>query len=136
MSAVDDPALVDAALSRLLSDYPPRSTDPVVFLRAQFEAGLAYVWFPRGYGGLDQPLSLQAMVDERLAAAGAPPNGRVTNAIAAGQGVATILIFGTEEQKRRYLSPLFTAELIGCQLFIEPTSGSVLASLATRADSV
>ncbi|MCU1463717.1 MAG: acyl-CoA dehydrogenase [Acidimicrobiales bacterium] len=129
----EDPALVDATLTRLLSDHPPRSTDPVTFLRAQFDAGLAYVWFPRGYGGLDQPLSLQTLVDERLAAAGAPPSGRITNAIAAGQGAATIVTFGTELQKRWYLRPLFTAELLGCQLFSEPASGSDLASLATRA---
>jgi alkylation response protein AidB-like acyl-CoA dehydrogenase len=125
--------LINAAVDRLLADHPPARTDPVAFLRAQFDAGLAYVWFPTGHGGLDQPVSAQTAVDERLTAAGAPPNGRVTNPIAAGQGAATIVAFGTEEQKRRYLRPLFTAEMKGCQLYSEPGAGSDLASLATRA---
>ena len=73
-------------------------------------------------------------MDERLLAAGAPPSGRVTNAIAAGQGAASILAYGSEEQKRRYLRPLFTAEMMGCQLYSEPGSGSDLASLSTRAE--
>src|SRR5579875_3567523 len=112
---------VDAAIDNLLTNFPPATTDPVTFLRAQFDAGLAYVWFPQAY------------VDDRLEAAGAPPSGRVTNAIAAGQGAASILAYGTEDQKRRYLRPLFTAELLGCQLYSEPGAGSDLASLATRA---
>jgi alkylation response protein AidB-like acyl-CoA dehydrogenase len=130
----EDQTLVDELVDRLLDDYPPATTDPVVFLRAQFDAGLAYVWFPVGHGGLDQPVSAQRAVDDRLSAAGAPPNGRMTNAIAAGQGAASILAFGSEDQKRRYLRPLFTAETMGCQLYSEPGSGSDLASLSTRAE--
>ena len=131
---LDGRALIESAVEALLDRYPPGRTDPVTFLRAQFDAGLAYVWFPRGYGGLGLPVRLQNRVDDRLAAAGAPPSGRVTNAIAAGQGAATILAHGSEDQKRRYIRPLFTAELMGCQLYSEPGSGSDLASLATRAE--
>ncbi|HSS09215.1 MAG TPA: acyl-CoA dehydrogenase family protein [Acidimicrobiales bacterium] len=126
-------SLVDDAVDRLLEEYPPATTDPIVFLQAQFDAGLAYVWFPLGYGGLAQPIDVQRTVDDRLAEAGAPPSGRVTNAIAAGQGAATILAYGTDDQKGRYLRPLFTGEMMGCQLYSEPGSGSDLASLATRA---
>jgi alkylation response protein AidB-like acyl-CoA dehydrogenase len=125
--------LAEEAASRLLSEHPPATTEKVVFLRAQFDAGLAYVWFPKGYGGLDLPIDVQAEIDQRLSAAGAPPSGRVTNAIGAGQGAATILAYGTESQKERYLRPLFTAELMGCQLYSEPGSGSDLASLSARA---
>ena len=103
-------------------------------MRAQFDAGLAYVWFPAGHGGLGQPIDAQSVVDARLGAAGAPASGRVTNAIAAGQGAASILAYGSEEQRRRYLRPLFTAEIMGCQLYSEPGSGSDLASLSTRAE--
>jgi len=130
----EENALIDKAIDRLLEDYPPSTTDAVIFLRAQFDAGLAYVWFPPGYGGLGQPVDAQAHVDQRLADAGAPPSGRVTNAIAAGQGAASIEAYGSEDQKRRYLRPLFTAEMMGCQLYSEPGSGSDLASLATRAE--
>jgi alkylation response protein AidB-like acyl-CoA dehydrogenase len=129
-----DRALVHKTVDRLLEEYPPGTTDAVTFLRAQFDAGLAYVWFPVGMGGLDLPVHLQREVDERLTAAGAPPSGRVTNSIAAGQGAASILAYGSDDQKRRYLRPLFTAELMGCQLYSEPGSGSDLASLATRAE--
>jgi alkylation response protein AidB-like acyl-CoA dehydrogenase len=126
--------LIDKALDCLLEHFPPARTDPITFLRAQFDAGLAYVWFPLGHGGLGQPIDLQRLVDRRLTAAGAPPSGRVTNAIAAGQGAASILAYGSEELKQRYLRPLFTGEMMGCQLYSEPGSGSDLASLATRAE--
>jgi alkylation response protein AidB-like acyl-CoA dehydrogenase len=126
--------LVEKLVSRLLEEFPPSETDPITFLRAQFDAGLAYVWFPPGYGGLGQAIDLQRIVDDRLSAAGAPPSGRVTNAIAAGQGAASILEYGSEELKQRCLRPLFTAEMMGCQLYSEPGSGSDLASLATRAE--
>jgi alkylation response protein AidB-like acyl-CoA dehydrogenase len=82
---------------------------------------------------MGQAIDAQSRVDQRLAEAGAPLSGRVINAIAAGQGAASILAYGSEEQKRRYLRPLFTAEMMGCQLYSEPGSGSDLASLATRA---
>jgi alkylation response protein AidB-like acyl-CoA dehydrogenase len=133
MANEDGRAIADEAVTRLLEEHPPQTTDKWEFLRAQFDAGLAYVWFPKGYGGLDLAIDLQGEVDQRLAAAGAPANGRSTNAIAAGQGNATILEYGTEEQKRRYLRPIFTGEMMGCQLYSEPVSGSDLASLATRA---
>jgi len=127
------PARLVAAVASLLETHPPAATDPVEFLRAQFDAGLAYVWFPPGHGGMDLPLELQRWVDERLFDAGAPPSGRVTNAIAAGQGAATIVAYGSDDQKQRYLRPLFTGELLGCQLYSEPGAGSDLASLSTSA---
>jgi len=58
---------IDAAIEGLLATNPPTSTDPVACLPAQFDAGRAYVWFPQGYGGLDQPIDRQADVDDRLA---------------------------------------------------------------------
>ncbi len=133
---MDTPALktVDEAIDRLLREHPPATTDSVTFLRAQFDAGLAYVWFPVGYGGLGLVIGMQPAIDERLAAAGAPASGRVTNAVAAGQGAASIMAYGSDEQKRRYLRPFFSGELIGAQLYSEPSSGSDLASLSTRAE--
>jgi len=128
-----DRALIDKTVEQLLEEFPPATSDPVEFLRAQFDAGLAYVWFPPGFGGLGQPIGEQQRVDLRLAAAGAPPSGRVTNPIAAGQGAASIVTYGSDDQKRRLLRPLFSGEIKGCQLYSEPGSGSDLASLSTRA---
>ena len=128
-----DEAEVLAAADRLLSEYPPASTDPLVFLRAQYDAGLAWVQNPHGYGGLGASIELQALVDDRLKEAGAPLNGRSFNAIGAGQCASTVLGYGSEDQKQRYLPWVFTGEAKWCQLFSEPGSGSDLASLATRA---
>ena len=104
-----------------------------MFLRAQYDAGLAWVQNPPGYGGLGASIELQALVDDRLKEAGAPLNGRSFNAIGAGQCASTVLGYGSEDQKQRYLPWVFTGEAKWCQLFSEPGSGSDLASLATRA---
>jgi alkylation response protein AidB-like acyl-CoA dehydrogenase len=126
-------ATVTALIDRLIAEHPPPTTPERDFLGAQFDAGLAWVHFPVGYGGLDLSRQLQGLVYERLAAAGAPILiGR--NAIGYGMAAPTILTHGTEDQRRRYLRPLFTCEHIWCQLFSEPGAGSDVASLATRAD--
>ncbi|MGZ4515329.1 MAG: acyl-CoA dehydrogenase family protein, partial [Mycobacterium sp.] len=103
------------------------------FLGAQYDAGLAWVHLPHGVGGLDLPRKAQELVDAQLAAAGAPVGGTAKNFIGMGMAAPTIAAFGTDEQKRKFLRPLFTGEQIYCQLFSEPGAGSDLAGLATRA---
>ncbi|MYT34286.1 MULTISPECIES: acyl-CoA dehydrogenase family protein [unclassified Streptomyces] len=117
----------------LLAAHPPERTGRLDFLRARFDAGLAWVHFPEGLGGLDAPRSLQAVVDAELAAAGAPDNDPGRIGIGLGMAAPTILRYGTEEQKKRFLRPLWTGEEVWCQLFSEPGAGSDLAALATRA---
>ncbi|GIU88714.1 MAG: acyl-CoA dehydrogenase [Acidimicrobiia bacterium] len=127
----DDQRVVEAC-DRLLAEHDPKSTPATEFLGAQYDAGLAWVHFPPGAGGLGLSPKLQTTINARLAAAGAPhPYGR--NPIGYGMCAPTIVVHGTEEQKRRYLRPLFTGEEIWCQLFSEPGAGSDVASLATRA---
>lgn len=109
------------------------ATDRLEFLRARFDAGLAWVHFPQGLGGLDAPRSLQAVVDAELEGAGAPDNDPGRIGIGLGMAAPTILRFGTDEQKQRFLRPLWTGEEVWCQLFSEPGAGSDLAALATRA---
>jgi alkylation response protein AidB-like acyl-CoA dehydrogenase len=103
------------------------------FLRARFDAGLAWVHYPPGHGGLGAPRAWQAVVDAEFAAAGAPAVNPALNPIGLGMAAPTILRHGTEEQKRRFLRPLWTGEEVWCQLFSEPGAGSDLAGLATRA---
>ncbi|MGW7102806.1 acyl-CoA dehydrogenase family protein [Streptomyces sp. NPDC054838] len=117
----------------LLAGHPPATTPRAEFLRARFDAGLAWVHYPEGLGGLGAPRSLQAVVDAGLEAAGAPDNDPRRIGIGLGMAAPTILAYGTEEQKRRFLRPLWLGEEVWCQLFSEPGAGSDLAALATRA---
>lgn len=117
----------------LLNEYDPATTDARDFLGARFDAGLAWVHFTSGNGGLGLPHTYQAQVEAQLAAAGAPPAGGGRNIIGIGMAAPTIATFGTDEQKRKFLRPLFTGEHLYCQLFSEPGAGSDLAAAATRA---
>jgi alkylation response protein AidB-like acyl-CoA dehydrogenase len=122
---------VDDLVTELLTKYPPKSTDPVTFLGAQFDAGLAWVHFPVGHGGLVLNPKMQKLVNERVFAVGAPhPVAR--NPIGYGMCGPTVAVWGSDEQKSRYLRPLFTGEEIWCQLFSEPGAGSDFAGLSSR----
>ena len=124
---------LDARIQALLDEHDPATTEPREFLGAQYDAGLAWVHLPLGFGGLDLPRTAQDQVNARLAAAGAPVGGTPKNYIGMGMAAPTIAAFGTDEQKRKFLRPLFTGEQIYCQLFSEPGAGSDLAAAATRA---
>ena len=128
-----DTATLEAAIDQLIADFPPGETDPVTFLGAQFDRGLAWVHFPEGRGGLGLTPTDQQTVLRRLAKAGAP-NAAMRNVIGYGMVAPTIVTHGTEEQQERFLRPLFTGEEIWCQLFSEPGAGSDVAGLAMRAE--
>lgn len=132
-AAVDpDETLVNERIDQLLADHPPATTPPREFLGAQFDAGLAWVNFEAGNGGLGLRPRLQKIVQERLVDARAP-HPYLRNPIGYGMGAPTIAAHGTTAQRDRYLRPLFTGEEIWCQLFSEPGAGSDVASLATKA---
>jgi alkylation response protein AidB-like acyl-CoA dehydrogenase len=125
---------VDRATEQLLAAYPPSENDPVEFWGRQFDAGLAFVHFPEGDGGLALAPGLQRRINARLAEAGASFENIARNVIGYGMGAPTVVTHGTEEQRRRWLRPLFTAEEVWCQGFSEPGAGSDVAGLATRAE--
>lgn len=136
LTAVDtsiEDGLIEERVAELLKAYPPRSTNEREFLGAQFDAGLAWVHFPVGYGGLGLSRKLQSSIAAQMRRAGAP-DLTARNAIGYGMAAPTILSVGSEAQKRRYLRPLYTCEEIWCQMFSEPGAGSDVAGLATRAD--
>jgi alkylation response protein AidB-like acyl-CoA dehydrogenase len=120
-------------VEEFLATHDPATTDRLDFLRARYDAGLAWVHFPGSHGGLGLPRAWQPAVDGLFEAAGAPDNNRHANGIGLGMAAPTILAFGTEEQKQRFLRPLWTGEEVWCQLFSEPGAGSDLAAVATRA---
>jgi alkylation response protein AidB-like acyl-CoA dehydrogenase len=131
--AVIDAADLKAQVAEFLATHDPKGSEPLEFLRARFDAGLAWVHYPAGLGGQGLPRSLQSVVDREFEAVGAPTNHPERNGIGLGMAAPTILAHGTAEQKQRWLRPLWTGEEIWCQLFSEPGAGSDLAGLATRA---
>ena len=78
--------------------------------------------FPEGHGGLGLSPKLQTVINERVFAAGGP-NPYYRNPIGYGMCGPTVVEWGSDEQKQRYLRPLFTGEEVWCQLFSEPGSG-------------
>jgi alkylation response protein AidB-like acyl-CoA dehydrogenase len=116
-----------------LAGHDPAALPRTEFLRARFDAGLAWVHYPPGLGGMGLPRALQPVVDAAFAAAGAPGNNPERIGIGLGMAAPTILGFGSDDQKKRWLRPLWTGEEVWCQLFSEPGAGSDLAGLATRA---
>ena len=121
-----------------IAEHDPRATpaaefNAAEFNNARFDAGLAAVHYPVGHGGLGLARGLQAAADEEFAKAGAPVLDPSRNVIGLGMAAPTIIVYGTEEQKRQWLRPLWTADEIWCQLFSEPGAGSDVAGLATRA---
>ncbi|MBI2962134.1 MAG: acyl-CoA dehydrogenase family protein [Deltaproteobacteria bacterium] len=94
------------------------------------QAGLIACDYPREYGGGGHQ-GFQRIASAELARAGVP---YFINVIGLGMAAPTILHHGTEEQKRRYLPPLFSSDEIWCQGFSEPGSGSDLAGAQTFAE--
>ena len=92
--------------------------------------GYAAVHWPVEHGGRGASLTESAIFFEELGRSGAPLPANVLGLLLAGP---TVMIWGTEEQKDRYLGPILTADEIWCQGFSEPDAGSDLASLKTRA---
>jgi alkylation response protein AidB-like acyl-CoA dehydrogenase len=116
-----------------LEEHDPATTSRDDFLTARFDAGLAVAHWPAGHGGLGLRRSLQAVAEQEFTKGGAPALDPGRNVIGLGMAAPTIIAFGTQEQKSRWLKPLWTAEEIWCQLFSEPGAGSDLAGLSTRA---
>jgi alkylation response protein AidB-like acyl-CoA dehydrogenase len=130
---MSDLELVETLTDQLLAEFPPASTAAHTFLGAQYDKGLGWVHFDKGFGGLGLPPKLQSVVDAKLREAGAPFSQH-RNPIGHGMGAPTVHSWGSETQKRRYLRPLFTGEEIWCQLFSEPGAGSDVAGLSTKAE--
>jgi alkylation response protein AidB-like acyl-CoA dehydrogenase len=97
--------------------------------RRLHEAGWAGISWPQEYGGRGATLVEQAIYNEEFVRAHAPS---AANVLGLSMGGPTVIAHGSDEQKRRYLEPILSAQEIWCQGFSEPSSDSDLASVKTR----
>src|SRR5215468_2136319 len=101
--------------------------------RKLYDAGYVAMGWPKEYGGQAADVVHQTIVNEELLLARAPGLIGMMGIQMVGP---TLIQFGTEEQRRRYLPRMLTADEIWCQGYSEPGAGSDLASLKTRAELV
>jgi alkylation response protein AidB-like acyl-CoA dehydrogenase len=116
-------------------EFDRKSPDPEVrraaieWHAALNERGWVAPHWPREYGGAGLSSMEQFILNQELARAGAPHVG--------GSGVAllgpTLIVHGTDAQKKKYLPPILAGEVTWAQGYSEPGAGSDLASLQTRA---
>ncbi len=121
------------ARTRTLIEEAGADAGQIEFRSAQWDAGLAMIQYPEGKGGLEAPPKLQAFVQEELLAAGVRFDSMAINPIGIGMGLPTVLTYGSDEIHERHLKRIFTGEDIWCQMFSEPSHGSDVAGLASRA---
>jgi len=105
----------------------------VDFRGALWDAGLAMVQFPEGKGGLGVSPKLQGAVEQTIREAGRNYHPLSVNVIGIGMGLPTVLTYGSEDHHAAHLRRIFTGEDVWCQMFSEPSHGSDVAGLASRA---
>ena len=123
-----------------LADHLPPRRDEVVYhrdwdgarrlQRTLFDGGFAGICFPREYGGQGLPHEYQRVFTEETMPYEMPFS---LNSPTLGIILPTILEFGTEAQKQRFIPAALRGDEIWVQFLSEPTSGSDLASVTTRA---
>jgi alkylation response protein AidB-like acyl-CoA dehydrogenase len=127
-----DTAYVERQALELVRRYDPSQVTRRQFLGAWFDAGLTWVHFPKGLGGLGVSRGLQAVADRVLREAGGF-HSFSANPIGYGMAAPTLVEHARPELVQQLLRPLASCEHIWCQLFSEPGAGSDLAGLATMA---
>jgi alkylation response protein AidB-like acyl-CoA dehydrogenase len=124
-----------AAVAALPGPEPPTISERLdywrPFQKQLHEAGYAGLAWPRRYGGQEASLVQQAIFLEEYDRSGAPDR---INTLGEGLAGPTIIDFGTEAQRERFLPPILEGEDVWCQLFSEPAAGSDLAALEARAE--
>jgi alkylation response protein AidB-like acyl-CoA dehydrogenase len=123
----------DKAVSELMPHDPERVRLAKEWQRKLYDAGYVAMSWPKEYGGQNADAMRQTIVNEELVLARAPGLVGASGLLMLGP---TLIQYGTEEQRRRYLPKILTAEEIWCQGYSEPGAGSDLASLRTRAEIV
>ena len=121
---------VDAGDRERLSELR-RQLDNAAFLERFGSSGWSQPLWPREYGGAGLDVPQARLVQEITSKYQVP---RSFNVIGLGMGAPTVMHWGTEEQKQKWLLPMAQNKEIWCQLFSEPGAGSDVAGLSTRAE--
>ncbi|MFP5327134.1 MAG: acyl-CoA dehydrogenase family protein [Acidimicrobiia bacterium] len=97
----------------------------------EFDAGFGWITGPEEYGGRGLPSSYERLYQSLASKYEVPAQSPF--GISLGMVAPTILAHGTQPVKDAYLRKLYRGEMIACQLFSEPTNGSDLAGIQTKA---
>ena len=132
-----DEAAFRAEMRAWLAEHTPRGALPEddderqhvleEWHRTMYRAGWIGLSYPVEAGGRGLPDSYEAILNEEMAAAGAPPLRAI------GHLARAIAIHGTPEQREQHVQAMLSCEVMWCQGFSEPGAGSDLAAIATRA---
>jgi alkylation response protein AidB-like acyl-CoA dehydrogenase len=102
----------------------------VAWHKKMYSGGWVGISWPKEYGGRGATLTQQLVYGEEMSRAHAPALVNQLGTMLVGP---TLIQWGTEEQKKRYVPKILSADEIWCQGYSEPNSGSDVASLQTRA---
>ncbi|MBW6434983.1 acyl-CoA dehydrogenase family protein [Actinoplanes hulinensis] len=125
-----DEAAWRAEVRSFLERHPPVPEQARAWQATLYDAGFVGVTWPVEAGGRGGTPMQQAIVDQETARRGLPP---LINLIGIGMCGPTVIVHGSDSQRQRYLKRLLRADDLWCQLFSEPSAGSDLAALRTRA---
>lgn len=103
----------------------------VAILKKSAELGLTAVAIPEKFGGMEMDLTSMMLVAEGVSREG---SYSAWHGAHTGIGTLPLLLFGTEEQKQRYLPKLASAEMVAAYCLSEPQAGSDALAARTRAD--
>ena len=114
------------------NDWEGRVEYDTSWQRKLFDAGFAGINWPKEFGGREASVSEQLVYYEEYARARAPYVG--VNFVGLLHGGPTLMVEGSDEQRAAHIPKIIRGEEVGCQGFSEPTAGSDLAALKTRAE--
>ena len=137
----DQQGIKDRAARFADEEVAPRATEldrddvvPLETLDRLAGAGFMGLCVPKEYGGAGMDFLSYCLLIEEISRADAGVG--VTLAVHTSAGTLPIVMFGTEEQKSRWVPPLARAESIGCFALTEPETGSDASAIRTRAERV
>ena len=124
----------DVSVFHDLSDDDERALldDAMAWQRLRYDAGYGAITWPVSLGGAGLPAAYEQAYEEQEAAFETPP-AHETFSVTTRLVAPTIRVFGTDQQKERFVRRFLRTEELCCQLFSEPGAGSDLGGLATRA---